>query len=107
VCSLLGEVQFKEVTMFHMRAAAMVLALGGLGGWLAVPAAMASPAPAQATPTLTEIRAAHHPAFTIANEIMPTLKQFSSVRWVKIYDPAGHTERPTGHTDSIPTCLEP
>jgi hypothetical protein len=45
--------------------------------------------------------------FTIANEIMPTLRQFSSVHWVKIYDPAGHTERPTGHTDSIPVCLEP
>jgi hypothetical protein len=45
--------------------------------------------------------------FTIANEIRPTLKQFSSVRWVKIYDPAGHTERPRGHTDSIPECLEP
>jgi hypothetical protein len=44
---------------------------------------------------------------TIASEIMPTLRQFTSVRWVKIYDPAGHTERPTGHSDSIPTCLEP
>jgi hypothetical protein len=45
--------------------------------------------------------------FTIANEIRPTLRQFPSVRWVKIYDPAGHTERPHGHTDSIPACLEP
>jgi len=45
--------------------------------------------------------------FTVAQEITPTLKQFSSVRWVKIYDPAGHTERPTGRTDSIPVCLEP
>lgn len=44
---------------------------------------------------------------TIAGEIMPTLRQFDSVNWVKIYDPAGNTERPTGHTDSIPTCLEP
>ena len=43
----------------------------------------------------------------VADEIMPTLKQFRSVRWVKIYDPAGHTERPAGHSDSIPTCLEP
>ena len=40
--------------------------------------------------------------FTIANEIMPTLKQFPSVRWVKIYDQYGHTERPYGHSDSIP-----
>lgn len=45
--------------------------------------------------------------FTVANEIRPTLKQFSSVRWVKIYSPSGHTERPTGHSDSIPFCLEP
>ena len=35
-------------------------------------------------------------------EIMPTLRQFPSVDWVKIYDPAGRTEHPTGHTDSIP-----
>jgi hypothetical protein len=45
--------------------------------------------------------------FTIANEIFPTLKQFSSIRWVKIYSPWGHTEHPTGHSDSIPVCLEP
>jgi hypothetical protein len=45
--------------------------------------------------------------FTVANEIMPTLKRFASVDHVKIYGPAGHTERPTGNTDSIPTCLEP
>jgi hypothetical protein len=46
-------------------------------------------------------------AFTIANEIMPTLKQFPSVRWVKIHDASGHTERPFGHSDSIPLSLEP
>jgi hypothetical protein len=45
--------------------------------------------------------------FTIANEIMPTMKQFGSVRWVKIYDQFGHTERPFGHSDSIPFSLEP
>lgn len=44
---------------------------------------------------------------TVAGEIMPTLRQFASVDWVKIYGPAGHTERPTGPSDSIPTCLEP
>lgn len=44
---------------------------------------------------------------TIAAEIMPTLRQFPGVRWVKIYDPAGHTEDPTGRSDSIPVCLEP
>jgi hypothetical protein len=45
--------------------------------------------------------------FTIASEIMPTLKQFRSVHWVKIYDQKGHTERPFGHSDSIPFSLEP
>jgi hypothetical protein len=44
---------------------------------------------------------------TIAGEIMPTLRQFGNVDWVKIFDPTGHTENPTGHTDSIPECLEP
>ena len=45
--------------------------------------------------------------FTVANEIMPTLKQLPSVHWVKIYDQFGHTERPFGHSDSIPFSLEP
>lgn len=44
---------------------------------------------------------------TIAGEIMPTLKQFASVHYVKIYAPDGTTESPTGSTDSIPVCLEP
>lgn len=44
---------------------------------------------------------------TIAGQITPTLKQFSTVKWVKIYDPAGRTERPNGKSDSIPECLEP
>lgn len=44
---------------------------------------------------------------TVASLIMPTLKQFPTVRWVKIYDPSGHTETPYGHSDSIPFCLEP
>jgi hypothetical protein len=38
---------------------------------------------------------------------MPTLKQFPSVHWVKIYDQNGQTERPSGHSDSIPFSLEP
>ena len=50
---------------------------------------------------------AHGSTASIALEIMPTLKQFSSVHWVKIYDPAGHTGEPTGHSDSIPDCLNP
>ncbi len=45
--------------------------------------------------------------FTIADEIYPTLKQFATVDFVKIYDPAGRTETPTGHSDSIPDCLNP
>jgi hypothetical protein len=44
---------------------------------------------------------------TIANEIMPTLRQLANVDFVKILDTAGHTERPTGASDSIPACLEP
>lgn len=49
----------------------------------------------------------HGSTLTIADEITPTLRQLAPVHWVKIYDQAGHTERPTGHSDSIPTCLEP
>ncbi|MGO8955910.1 MAG: GerMN domain-containing protein [Streptosporangiaceae bacterium] len=45
--------------------------------------------------------------FTVADEITPTLKQFSTVRRVKIYSPSGQTKRPNGHSDSIPACLEP
>jgi hypothetical protein len=44
---------------------------------------------------------------TIAGEIKPTLRQFATVDWVKILDPAGSTEIPTGPSDSIPVCLEP
>jgi Sporulation and spore germination len=44
---------------------------------------------------------------TIAGEIMPTLRQFASVSFVKIFAPDGTTENPTGPVDSIPTCLEP
>jgi hypothetical protein len=44
---------------------------------------------------------------TVASEIVPTLKQFPSVDWVKIYDPSGHTETSSGSSDSIPACLEP
>lgn len=44
---------------------------------------------------------------TVAGSIIPTLKQFSNVRYVKIYDPAGTTGDPVGPTDSIPDCLNP
>jgi hypothetical protein len=44
---------------------------------------------------------------TIAGEVFPTLRQFSTVDAVKTYDPQGRTERPVGVVDSIPECLEP
>jgi hypothetical protein len=44
---------------------------------------------------------------TIAGSIMPTLRQFDSVDWVKIYGPGGHTASPNGPSDSIPDCLNP
>lgn len=44
---------------------------------------------------------------SVAGEIMPTLRQFPTVDWVKIFDRAGDTGSPTGDTDSIPACLEP
>lgn len=44
---------------------------------------------------------------SVGNSIFGTLKQFPTVRYVKIYDPAGQTGDPTGLTDSIPDCLNP
>jgi hypothetical protein len=44
---------------------------------------------------------------TIAGEIMPTLRQFDTVDWVKVLDPSGATADPTGPGDSIPDCLNP
>lgn len=44
---------------------------------------------------------------TVAGEILPTLRQFDTVRWVKVYGPAGRTADPTGPGDSIPACLNP
>jgi hypothetical protein len=43
----------------------------------------------------------------IAGSIMPTLRQFPTVDWVKIYGPGGHTASPNGPSDSIPDCLNP
>jgi hypothetical protein len=45
--------------------------------------------------------------FTVAGSIAPTLRQFPTIDWVKIYSPSGATEQPSGQVDSIPTCLEP
>jgi hypothetical protein len=44
---------------------------------------------------------------TIASQLMPTLRQFATVDWVKIYDEDGKTEQPDGPRDSIPGQLEP
>ncbi len=44
---------------------------------------------------------------SIADEIGQTLRQLPTVRYVKIYDPSGHTADPVGPVDSIPACLEP
>jgi hypothetical protein len=45
--------------------------------------------------------------FTIADQIIPTLKAFASVDYVKVYSPSGQTASPSGKSDSIPSCLEP
>jgi Peptidase family M23 len=45
--------------------------------------------------------------YTIANVLMVNLKQFSSIQFVKIYDPNGNTQTPDGQSDSIPACLAP
>lgn len=50
---------------------------------------------------------AHGSTESIAGEIIPTLKQFPNVNWVKIYAPDGQTAYPTGSRDSIPDCLNP
>ncbi|MGQ0824492.1 MAG: GerMN domain-containing protein [Actinomycetota bacterium] len=44
---------------------------------------------------------------TIANELVPTLREFPEVTAVKILDTDGATETPDGPNDSIPICLEP
>ena len=44
---------------------------------------------------------------TVADEITRTLRPLPTVQWVKVLDPSGRTERPSGSRDSIPTCLEP
>lgn len=45
--------------------------------------------------------------FTISQPIVATLKQFSYIQYVKIYDQNGNTEVPDGPANSIPACLEP
>jgi double-GTPase-like protein len=43
----------------------------------------------------------------VTTEIIPTVRQFGWVRSVKIYDPSGRTEHPSGPGNSIPRCLQP
>lgn len=45
--------------------------------------------------------------FTVADLLRPTLEQFATVSAVKVYDPQGRTQQPTGDGDSVPECLEP
>jgi hypothetical protein len=45
--------------------------------------------------------------YTIADLLMLNLKQFSEIRFVKIYDENGNTQSPGGLSDSIPACLQP
>jgi hypothetical protein len=47
----------------------------------------------------------HGSSRTIATEIMRTLKAIDGIEWVKILDPHGRTQHPTGLSDSIPACL--
>ncbi len=44
---------------------------------------------------------------SVADEIIPTLRQFDGVDVVKIYDPEGTTGDADGPHDSMPFCLEP
>jgi len=48
-----------------------------------------------------------NPNYTIANLLTLTLKQFSEIQYVKIYDQNGVTKDPFGLSDSVPGCLQP
>lgn len=43
--------------------------------------------------------------FNIADLLNLTLKQFTEIQFVKIYDQNGDTQNPTGQSDSEPICL--
>jgi hypothetical protein len=45
--------------------------------------------------------------FSIAQPLVQSLRQFTEIQFVKIYDQSGTTELPEGSTNSIPACLEP
>lgn len=48
---------------------------------------------------------AHGSHVSVGNQITDTLKQFTVVKYVKIYGPDGTTTDPVGQTDSLPACL--
>lgn len=56
---------------------------------------------------LVRLRATGFADLAIAGEIMPTLRQFDTVDWVKVLDPSVSTADPAGPGDSIPDCLNP
>ena len=45
--------------------------------------------------------------YTIERLLMPNLKQFPEVEFVKIYDQFGNTRQPAVRVDSVPACLDP
>jgi hypothetical protein len=45
--------------------------------------------------------------YNITRALIPTLKQFPGIQFVKIYDQFGHTREPAARVDSIPACLDP
>jgi hypothetical protein len=57
--------------------------------------------------TLTGSCAGGGRAFTVADEILATLRPLPEVEWVMIFDRAGQTQQPFGRSDSIPDCLAP
>lgn len=44
--------------------------------------------------------------YTIAQPLKVNLKQFTSIKFVKLYDQNGTTQHPDGASDSIPNCLD-
>ena len=45
--------------------------------------------------------------YTIERLLMPNLKQFPEIQFVKIYDQFGNTRQPAARVDSVPACLDP
>lgn len=55
----------------------------------------------------TGVCATNGAAYNVSALLIRNLKQVAGVRYVKLYDPQGHTQQPTGDSDSIPECMEP